>query len=143
MKYLILLLLLNFQNINNQPLTNDVEITIESSDQMKYNLSEIRVESGQTVTLTLVHTGSLPKVAMGHNWVLLERGTDVRSFALGAMKSKDNQYLPDSGYIVATDLIGGGEQTTITFTAPSSGEYDFICSFPGHYGLMQGKLIVG
>ena len=52
------------------------------------------------------------------------------------------QYLPDNGYIVATDLIGGGEQTTITFTAPSSGEYDFICSFPGHYGLMQGRLIV-
>lgn len=143
MKYLILILLLNFQNISNQPLTNDVQVTIESSDQMKYNLSEIRVKSGQTVTLTLVHTGSLPKVAMGHNWVLLESGTDVRSFAIESIKYKDNQYLPDSGYIVATDLIGGGEKTTITFTAPSSGEYDFICSFPGHYGLMQGKLIVG
>lgn len=142
MKYLILLLLLNLQTINNQALTDNVDITIESSDQMKFNLSEIRVESGQTITLTLVHTGSLPKIAMGHNWVLLERGTDIRSFALGAMKSKDNQYLPDNGYIVATDLIGGGEQTTITFTAPSSGEYDFICSFPGHYGLMKGKLVV-
>jgi len=142
MKYLILLLLLNFQTITNQPLINDVEITIESSDQMKFNLSRIIVQEGQTVTLTLVHTGSLPKVAMGHNWVLLESGTNVHDFALEAMKQKDNQYLPDSGYIVATDLVGGGEQTTITFTTPQKGEYYFICSFPGHYGLMQGKLIV-
>jgi azurin len=39
-------------------------------------------------------------------------------------------------------MIGGGEQTTITFDAPEKGVYDFICSFPGHVALMQGKFIV-
>jgi len=79
---------------------------------------------------------------MGHNWVLLEKGTNVSSFAISAMKEKDNEYIPSSNVLAATSLIGGGEQTSITFTAPSPGEYDFICSFPGHYGLMKGKLIV-
>ncbi|MEM6771051.1 MAG: plastocyanin/azurin family copper-binding protein, partial [Bacteroidota bacterium] len=26
--------------------------------------------------------------------------------------------------------------------APAAGEYDFICTFPGHYGVMKGKFIV-
>mgnify|MGYP002623246123 CR=1 FL=1 len=139
MKYLILLLLFNFQTIT---ASNSTDIVIESSDQMKFNVTELKVKSGETINLTLVHTGNLPKVAMGHNWVLLEEGTDVRNFALSAMKEKDNEYVPSSGVIAATSLIGGGEQTSITFTAPAPGEYDFICSFPGHYGLMKGKLIV-
>ena len=39
-------------------------------------------------------------------------------------------------------MIGGGQTTSITFTAPAAGTYDFICSFPGHSGLMKGKFIV-
>jgi len=39
-------------------------------------------------------------------------------------------------------MLGGGETTTIEFTAPGAGIYDYICSFPAHYGLMKGKLIV-
>ena len=136
---ILYLILFNFINVTS---TFDTDIVIESSDQMRFNVTELTVKSGETINLTLVHTGSLPKVAMGHNWVLLEKGTDVRSFALSAMKEKDNEYIPSSNVLVATPLIGGGEETSITFTAPSPGEYDFICSFPGHYGLMKGKLIV-
>ena len=136
---ILYLILFNFINVTS---TFDTDIVIESSDQMRFNVTELTVKSGETINLTLVHTGNLPKVAMGHNWVLLEKGTDVRSFALSAMKEKDNEYIPSSNVLVATSLIGGGEETSITFTAPSPGEYDFICSFPGHYGLMKGKLIV-
>jgi azurin len=39
-------------------------------------------------------------------------------------------------------LIGGGESTTIEFEAPEKGEYTFLCTFPGHFGLMNGKFIV-
>ena len=39
-------------------------------------------------------------------------------------------------------MIGGGESDTITFTAPKKGSYTYICTFPGHYGLMKGVLIV-
>ena len=39
-------------------------------------------------------------------------------------------------------MLGGGEETTIEFEAPAKGEYTFICSFPGHYALMNGKFIV-
>jgi azurin len=30
----------------------------------------------------------------------------------------------------------------IEFIAPEKGTYDYICSFPGHFAMMKGKLIV-
>lgn len=120
------------------------KITIESNDQMKYSLSQIKVKEGQSVTLTLKHTGKMPLEAMGHNLVILQKGTDVGVFAHLASRSKSTGYVPAKSkqVIAATKLVGGGQSTTITFTAPAKGTYDFICSFPGHYGIMKGKLIV-
>lgn len=121
-----------------------VEITVESNDRMQFDTSEIKVEAGQTVVLTLKHVGKLPKAAMGHNWVLLTKGTDINSFGAEASKAAGNDYIPEGTdkVIVHTKLIGGGQETTIEFTAPEKGTYDFICSFPGHYAMMKGKFIV-
>ncbi len=123
---------------------NKVEITIEGNDKMQFNMDEIKVEAGQTVVLTLKHTGKLPKAAMGHNWVLLTQGTKIAEFGAAASKAAANDYIPEDTdqVIVHTELIGGGEETTIEFTVPEAGTYDFICSFPGHYALMKGKFIV-
>ena len=134
----------NTSDLTSTAATMDTEVVIEGNDQMRFNLSEITVKAGETVTLTLKHTGKLPKTAMGHNWVLLAAGTDIKAFATEAMKARDNEYIPEgSEQILAhTALVGGGEEVTIEFTAPAAGEYDFICSFPGHYALMKGKLIV-
>ncbi len=117
-------------------------IVLNSNDQMKFDKEEIKVKAGQKVKLTLNHTGKLPKEAMGHNFVLLTAGTDIAAFATAAMKAKKNEYIPSDGVIAHTKLIGGGESTTIEFTVPKKGTYDFICSFPGHYGMMKGKFIV-
>lgn len=117
-------------------------IVINSNDQMRFDLSEIRVKAGETVRLTLNHKGKLPENVMGHNFVLLSRGTDISSFSAQAMNAKANDYIPSTGVIVHTDLIGGGESSTIEFQVPQRGTYDFICSFPGHYSMMKGKFIV-
>ncbi|MEX0845327.1 MAG: azurin [Balneolaceae bacterium] len=121
-----------------------VEIVVESNDQMQFDTDEIKVKAGQTVVLTLKHVGKLPKAAMGHNWVLLTPETDINKFGAAASKFADNEYIPEDTdqVIVHTKLLGGGQETTIEFTAPEAGTYDFICSFPGHYALMKGKFIV-
>ncbi|WP_051935734.1 azurin [Salegentibacter sp. Hel_I_6] len=120
------------------------EITIEGNDQMRFNKDEIRVKAGQTVRLTLKHVGEMEKSVMGHNWVLLTEGTAINDFGQKAVKAKDNDYIPeDTDAVIAnTRMIGGGEEVTIEFEAPETGEYDFICSFPGHYSVMKGKFIV-
>ena len=117
-------------------------IILSSNDQMKFDKSEIRVKAGEKIKLTLKHTGKFPKNAMGHNFVLLAKGTDVAKFATAAMNAKATDYIPAKGALAHTKMIGGGESTTIEFTVPAKGTYDFICSFPGHYAVMKGKFIV-
>lgn len=119
-------------------------IVIESNDQMKFNKSEIVVKSGETITLVLKHTGKLPVQAMGHNLVILQKGTDIPTFARNAMNAKTTNYVPVNSpqVIASTKVIGGGQTTSITFKVPAKGIYDFICSFPGHFSMMKGKFIV-
>ncbi|WP_029035656.1 azurin [Salinimicrobium terrae] len=117
-------------------------IVINSNDQMRFDTNEIKVKAGEKIKLTLNHTGKMAKNVMGHNFVLLTKGTDVNKFGRAAMDEKENEYIPSTGVIAHTKLIGGGESTTIEFTAPAKGTYDFVCSFPGHYSIMKGKFIV-
>lgn len=121
-----------------------VEVQLTGNDQMKFNLKEIKVKAGQKVKLTLKHVGQLDENVMGHNFVLLKQGTDLAQFAQQAAAAKSNDYIPENTdkVIAHTEMIGGGEETTIEFEAPAAGTYDFICSFPGHYIQMQGKFIV-
>ena len=118
-------------------------IIINSNDLMKFDQNELRVFEGQKITLTLNHTGKMSKEIMGHNFVLLKKETNLNDFAQRAMLARENEYIPDGNETIAyTKMIGGGESDTITFTAPEKGSYTYICSFPGHYGLMRGVLIV-
>ncbi|MCM4158715.1 azurin [Antarcticibacterium flavum] len=120
------------------------EVTLGGNDQMQFDKKEIRVKAGQTVRLTFRHTGQMAKNVMGHNFVLLTQGTNINEFGQAAVKFPDNDYIPEdkSNVIAHTKMLGGGETTTIEFEAPEAGTYDYICSFPGHYAIMQGKFIV-
>lgn len=125
--------------------SDTISLEIEANDQMQYNKSELKVTEGQKVTLTLKHTGKMPKEAMGHNWVLLTKGTEVSTFGTAAVSAPDNNYIPkdmEDKVIAHTKVIGGGEIAMIVFDAPKAGYYKFMCSFPGHWGVMQGDFIV-
>lgn len=124
------------------------ELEIESNDQIQYNKDELVVPAScDEVTVTLAHVGKMPVEQMGHNWVLT-RTDEYKDVAQKGMRAGlENQYLPqdDDRVIAATDLIGGGESTSVTIdtsSLESGGDYTFFCSFPGHYGVMNGKLVV-
>lgn len=124
--------------------SNVANIVITGNDAMQFNLNEIRVKVGQRVKLTLRHIGKLDANVMGHNFVLLKQGANLVAFGNKAATQKENNYIPkDSDEVIAhTNLIGGGQVTSIEFDAPEAGTYEFLCSFPGHYALMRGKFIV-
>ena len=124
---------------------NDLNnILITSDDYMKFDTRKITVKSGKIVKLTLKHIGQLDVQVMGHNFVLLKKKVNLIEFANKAATARDNQYIPvgSDEVIVYTDMIGGGQETTIEFLPPEPGVYDFVCSFPGHYAMMKGKFIV-
>src|SRR5690606_12166695 len=124
---------------------NITEIVIVGDDMMKFDLSEIKVKAGQKVKITLRHKGKMDINVMGHNFVILNQGVDVADFGAKAAAARDTKYIPagsEKDIIAHTDLIGGGQTTSVEFDAPAVGTYDFICSFPGHYAIMKGKFIV-
>lgn len=122
-----------------------VEIT--GNDTMKFNVETIRAQPGEALAVTLRNIGTMPKFSMGHNWVLLDAGTDLAAFANAAASAAKTDYLPASAkdqILAATKLLGPKESDTVVFTAPTKpGRYVYLCSFPGHYQVgMKGELIV-
>lgn len=118
-------------------------VVLLANDSMQFNTKEIRVKGGEKVTLNLVHTGRMPKASMGHNFVLLKKGVDMPAFANKALAAVDTDYIPEGDEVIAhTNVIGGGESTSVTFDAPEPGTYQFLCTFPGHFAVMNGTFIV-
>jgi azurin len=73
---------------------------------------------------------------MGHNVVVLQKDADVLEFANSSARHVRNEYIdPEKQNLViaATRILGPGERQEISFVAPrATGDYPFVCSFPGH-----------
>lgn len=56
----------------------------------------------------------------------------------------EKNFVPNSPDVLfATPLVNSGKSFRLSFKAPASaGDYPFICSFPGHWRVMQGILRV-
>ncbi|MEM8547403.1 MAG: azurin, partial [Pseudomonadota bacterium] len=122
-------------------------LTIEAGDAAQFSTTELSAPASCTdITVTLVHTGTLPKVAMGHNWVLVPEDA-MGAVAGGAVaKGVEGNYVADDDRIVAaTGLVGGGESSSVTFSASDLEDgvtYMYMCTFPGHYIAMQGTFTI-
>lgn len=123
--------------------------TVEGSDAMQFNQKSITVPSTcKTFAVTLKHVGTLPKAAMGHNWVLSTSADEAGVVADGMKAGAVNNYeMPNDARIIArTKLIGGGESDTVTFDVSklkAGTNYAYFCTFPGHASLMKGTLSLG
>lgn len=123
------------------------EIKIEVGDAMKFSLTRIDASAGETLKILLVNTGSAPKEAMGHNWVLLAAGVDATAYVNAAVGARATDYLPEAraaDVLAHTKLLGGGARDAVVFTAPATpGDYAYVCTFPAHLQLgMKGVLAV-
>lgn len=122
-------------------------IEMEGTDNLEFSVKEIKAKPGQEITIKLTTVSDLPKQAMAHNVVLLKAEADASAIANASARASENKYIaPDmTDQIIAyTGLAGGGETVEVTFKVPDKpGEYEYICTFPGHYaGGMKGTLIV-
>jgi azurin len=114
-------------------------------NEMKFDKTSFTVEAGQEVTIVFENTATSP--AMQHNVLVLNADDDetvnrVGQAAIAAGEA--NEYVPEDDAILAhTALAQPGETVRVTFTAPSQpGTYRYICTFPGHYMMMQGIMTV-
>jgi azurin len=111
-------------------------------EELFFDKTELRVSAGQVVTLRFKNNSAVQQ----HNWILI-KGGDAEAAAIanaGLTAGPAANYLPEdkSNIIAASPLANGNETVEVTFTAPAPGTYLYICTVPGHYPLMQGKLVV-
>jgi azurin len=128
--------------IDTVSVTDHIDLT--GNDELKYDKTLFKVKAGQKITLSFKNVGTQPAAAMSHNVVILQQGTDVQKFGEAAVPAAATAHIPESmkdDVIAHTKLLGPGESDEITFTLTDAGVYDFICTFPGHFGTMHGKIV--
>jgi azurin len=126
----------------------DCATEVEGTDAMQFNVGSITVPASCTkFTITLKHSGQMPVTAMGHNLVIAKAADmqGVTADGMGAGAAAGYLKAGDARVIAHTELIGGGQSTTVTFPVASiqgDGPYEFFCSFPGHSAAMKGNIAV-
>ena len=122
-------------------------IEITGGDNMKFNITAIDAKPGEELKIIFSNIGTMPKEAMGHNLVILKKGTDTMAFAMAATTAKATDYIPASmqdAVLAHTAMLGPRKSEELLFTAPTEpGEYPYVCSFPAHYQVgMKGIISV-
>ena len=122
-------------------------VNLTGGDDMKYNQTTIEAKPGEMIHVVLKNVGTIPKIAMAHNFVLLALATDVNEFTKAAMSAQATDYVPadqKAKVLANTKLAGPGETVEVSFKAPAkAGSYQYLCTFPGHFAAgMKGTLVV-
>ncbi|WP_390620397.1 DUF6797 domain-containing protein [Stieleria varia] len=127
-----------------QPIGNAREITIRTGKNLTYETPEFIVSANEPIALTLTNPDVVP-----HNWVLARRDQLEHVGALSNRLIADpnayvRQYVPETdSVLVYTDIVAPGASQTVHFIAPAaSGRYPFLCTFPGHWMVMNGIMVV-
>jgi len=122
-------------------------VELVGTEQMKYDVTTIPAKRGEQLRVRLTAKGTMPKIVMAHNFVLLKLAANQVKFITAGAQSRETDFIPDDmkdQVIAKTPLAGAGETVDVTFKVPNAaGEYPFVCTFPGHFQAgMKGNLVV-
>ena len=113
-------------------------------NEMKYDLKEFTVIAGQTVAIVFKNEDF-----MQHNLIIGQQGAletiGAAADKLAAdPKGSGQDYIPNIPQVLYnTRLVNPNETVTLTFKVPDEpGEYPFVCTFPGHWRIMNGIMKV-
>lgn len=119
-------------------------IELQAGKNLSFQQTEIRVGTGQALALQLINPDVVP-----HNWVLvqpeqLRKVGELANRLIASPEAYARHYVPDtSEVLVYTDIVQPGTSQTIHFRAPDKpGRYPYLCTFPGHWMVMNGVMIV-
>ena len=109
-------------------------------ETLTFDTNSVSAKSGSEVTITFDN----PSANNQHNLVVVQAGTKDAVATDGTTAGPTNDWVSpgDERVIANTALINPGGSGDVTFTAPSPGTYQFVCTFPGHNFTMFGDFIV-
>ncbi|SVE13441.1 uncharacterized protein METZ01_LOCUS466295, partial [marine metagenome] len=126
----------------------DQEIVISTMEaQMKYDVRSFSVKPNAKVKLVFKNPDTLP-----HNLIICtpgkkkggDRGQEVIDAVLKLGDKGVEQNWEPKGHpriLVTSGMVQPKKETTMYFKAPKQeGDYPYICTFPGHFQLMNGMM---
>ena len=120
------------------------DLNVEVTEAMAYTVKNIDVpKTCKTFTVNLKAQGTMAKTVMGHNIVITKEADKEGVVEDGGTAGAAGNYVKakDARVVAASNVIGGGESTSIKFKVKklnAKEAYVFFCSFPGHSAIMKG-----
>ena len=114
-------------------------------EQMRYDTPRLVVEAGKPFQIILENTDFMP-----HNLVVVAPGAR-KKVGEATMKMRPDQldgsgraFVPSGREILgATRLLEPAQREVLKMTAPNrEGDYEYVCTYPGHWEMMWGTLVV-
>lgn len=117
-------------------------IVIGTKPGLKFDVESFTLKPGAKVKLTFVNSDD-----MLHNFVFTapNAGNEVGEMVMKmGINGEKYNFVPTTPKVLYhTILLQPGKSDTIYFVAPTTpGEYQYICSYPGHYAVMRGVIRV-
>ncbi len=114
-------------------------------EQMRFDTTRIVVEAGKSFQVIIENVDFMP-----HNFVVVKPNTREKvgarseSMRPDQIDSQGRAFMPRTSDILAgTRLLESGQSATLQLTAPNEeGINEFVCTFPGHWQVMFGQLVV-
>ena len=114
-------------------------------ERLLFTQTEFTVTAGQPVKLVFENTD-----ATDHNLLILAKDTPIQEIGEAAnemardLEAAKKHYIPkDQRVIHSTRMLKKGQSQTLRFIAPiEPGTYPYLCTFPGHWIIMKGEMIV-
>ena len=113
-------------------------------NQLAFSPREFRIRAGSKVMVSFQN----PDLQI-HNLVIVKPGSDQQIGLLADQMAQDpdamqKRFVPDSGEVIwSTPLVNAGGSVEQELIAPAEpGNYPFICTFPGHWRVMKGIMVV-
>ncbi|MEM7698277.1 MAG: heme-binding protein [Verrucomicrobiota bacterium] len=107
---------------------------------LKFDTDLITAEAGEKLAITFLNNDP---TGIMHNLVIIDRGTADEVVAASMMVGPDsvaNNFIPDiPAVLAATPQVAPSRKYTLYYEVPKeTGDYHFICTYPGHSQIMQG-----
>ncbi len=113
-------------------------------DVLLFDIEEFSVPAGTPIRLVFENPDHMP-----HNFLIINPGTlnqigELADAMIMDPRAEEKHYVPDSPDVLAwTPILDPDETFELFFTAPEEpGEYPFVCTFPGHWRIMNGVMTV-
>jgi putative heme-binding domain-containing protein len=126
------------------PIEGERIVRIEAGKNLTFSIRSFNARAGEPIRVVFVNPDVVP-----HNWALIRPGSlarvgDLANKIIAEPDAASRHYIPKSDDVLAyTDIVGPQEEFRISFRAPTTpGRYPYLCTFPGHWMVMNGEMIV-